>query len=352
MSRLRVLVVDDSLTARRHLVELLSEHPDIEVIGEAADGQGAIDLCQRLRPDVMTLDMVLPGKTGVQVTEHVMAYCPLPILIVSSSTNRADLMKTYDALAAGAVDVLDKPTAANPAWERELVAAVRRVARIRVIRHPRARLAGYAQNGAFEPVAAPEGGFRLVAIGASTGGPAAVLSILASLPADFRLPIAVVLHIGAAFGGALSEWLRAQLPFAVREAVDGEPVPAPGRCTVFLADGGRHLAVRGGVFRLTDDPERYSCRPSVDVLFESVAAELGPAAVGCLLTGMGKDGAAGLLALRRAGAHTIAQDEETSVIYGMPGEAARLGAAREVLPVQDIGPRITALSIQQGRTAS
>ena len=193
MKKIRVLVVEDSLTVRKRLVEVLAGDPGLEVVAEAADGQRAIELCQSLRPDVMTLDMMMPLMTGVPVTEYVMAYCPTPILIVSASTNRGELFKTYEALAAGALDVLEKPTAscAPGEWERNFIATVKLLSRIKVITHPRARLAQLrAPAGApeFPPRSVPSEP-RVVAIGASTGGPAAVLAILRELPATFPLPV-------------------------------------------------------------------------------------------------------------------------------------------------------------------
>ena len=177
---------------------------------------------------------------------------------------------------------------------------------------------------------------RAVALGASTGGPAALVDVLAGLPAPFPAPVFVVLHIGEPFGAAFADWLDGQTGHRVRYAADG--ALAAAERGVLMAPPDRHLIVRDGRLRLTTDPERHSCRPSVDVLFESLAREFGPAAAAAVLTGMGRDGAAGLQEVRRTGGLTIAQDEATSVVYGMPREAALLGAAEHVLPLQDIGP--------------
>jgi two-component system chemotaxis response regulator CheB len=180
-------------------------------------------------------------------------------------------------------------------------------------------------------------------LGASTGGPGALVEILQTLPLTFRVPLLIVLHINEPFGTAFAEWLDGQSALRVRYATDGEPLAAVGG-RVVMAPPDRHLVVRDGRLRLTHDPERNSCRPSVDVLFESLAQEYGSSAAACVLTGMGRDGAAGLLAIRRAGGLTIAQDEATSVVYGMPQEAARLGAASRVLPLPEIGGVIASLS--------
>lgn len=363
MSKLRVLVVEDSLTVRKRLCDILAGDPGIEVVGEAEDGKSAIEACLRLRPDAITMDMMLPLMSGLAATEYIMAHCPTPILVVSASTNRGELFKTYDALAAGAVDVLDKPLgdASDAAWEHKFIDSLKMVARIRVITHPRARLGAMGQR--LQPAAAAGPGiatatavattatppFQVAAIGASTGGPGAIVDVLRGLPPEFTLPVLLVLHINEPFGTAFADWLDGQTPRRVAYARDGEPVAsATGR--VAMAPPDRHLRVEGGRFRLTREPERHSCRPSVDVLFESVAAGYGATAIACLLTGMGRDGAAGLLQIRQAGGMTFAQDEATSVVYGMPREAALLGAACRVLPLGDIGAALAALQpLRRGR---
>jgi two-component system chemotaxis response regulator CheB len=289
--------------------------------------------------------------TGLGATEYIMAHCPTPILIVSSSMNRGEVFKTYEALAAGAVDVLEKPSGSEPegTWEAELVRTVKLVARVRPVTHPRARLGVLGQRRPIGPVLTPDAAPRdrrcqIVAIGASTGGPGALLSILRAIPTSCRVPIVIVMHITEPFAASFAEWLDGQTPFRVGYAASGTLVSTCiGRVT--MAPPGSHLVVRNGRLLLTTDPERHSCRPAVDVLFESLAIEYGPATVACLLTGMGRDGAAGLLQIRRAGGLTIAQDEATSVVYGMPREAAMLGAVERVLPLAEIGPALALLAV-------
>lgn len=369
MKRIRVLVVEDSHTIRRYLVDVLRRAPDFEVVGEAADGEEAIRLCEKLRPDVITMDIVLPGLSGVAATEHIMAWYPTPILIVSASVNRGEALKTYDALAAGAVDLVDKPRTTEPRaeWEAEFLSRVRMVSRIKVITHPRGRLRGDARSPANLPPAgngnlrispaadlrpspaftpASAGAIRAIAIGASTGGPAAVADILRALPPDFSIPLLIVIHVSELFAFALAEWLNTQSNLPVRFAIEHEALPSPGQPSVLLAPAGSHLILEAGLLRLRKTRERHSCRPSVDELFESVAACLGRAAACVLLTGMGRDGAEGLLAARAAGCLTIAQDEASSIVFGMPGEAVRLNAASRILALDQIGPALAGLSVK------
>ena len=345
---IRVLVVEDSLTMRHHLRASLARDPELEVVGEAADGAAAVEACARLRPDVVTMDIMLPGMNGLAATEHIMADTPTPILVVSSA-DRHELFNTYDALAAGAVDALEKPRGddSDATWGQRLCYAVRLVSRIRVITHPRAKMHGRRAVAPAVPLPVPAvlpepaAPLSVIAVGASTGGPGAITELLQGLPSAVDTPVLVVQHIAASepFAVAFSDWLGGLVDRPVAYARDGQPLASmTGR--VVLAPPDRHLVLDRGLLRLTDGSPRHSCRPAVDNLFESVAREAGAAAAGCLLTGMGRDGAAGLLALRRAGAVTFAQDEASSVVYGMPREAAALGAAAHVLPPDQIGRRL------------
>jgi two-component system chemotaxis response regulator CheB len=289
--------------------------------------------------------------SGVAVTEYVMAYYPTPILIVSSSVNRGELYQTYDALAAGAVEVFEKPTGNDPdgVWERGLVSSVKIVSRIRVITHIRGKLGSSGRIPA-DPVTIETRNRAtrkiVIAIGGSTGSPAAIVEILQGLPAGFPIPILLVVHIGDLFSATFAEWLDGQSTLRVRYARDGEALPALGQAGVFMAPPGLHLVVQNGKLRLTSDRERNSCRPSVDVLFESLAKEMGGETAACLLTGMGRDGAAGLLALRHAGAFTMAQDEASSVVFGMPREAIEMGAVDRVLAVDQIATALAAVAFE------
>ncbi len=350
--RTRVLVVDDSATIRDRLCDVLQSAPGFEVVGSADNGEMAVELCRQLQPDVVTMDMMMPGLDGLAATERIMASCPTPILVVSASFNRAEVFHTYDALAAGAVDVLDKPTGdeAPGEWERRFLSAVRVVSRIQVITHHRGRRRSLARGAtpadAHRP--APRE-MAVIAIGASTGGPAAVVELFRHLPVAIGVPVLLVIHLNPQFGHAFADWLDAQSPWRARFARDGEAL-ASSIGTIMLAPPGLHTRVEAGRVRLDDGPERFSCKPSVDVLFESVALEFGADVAAALLTGMGRDGAAGLLAIRRAGGETIAQDEATSVVYGMPREAAVIGAAQRILPLPEIAPALGRLALAKTPT--
>jgi two-component system chemotaxis response regulator CheB len=357
MPKLRVLVADDSATVRKRVVDTLASDPDIELVGEAEDGRRAVELCRLHRPDIITMDMMMPVMNGLAATEHIMAHHPTPILIVSASINRGELFKIYDALAAGAIDVLEKPTGEEleGVWERRLLSAVKLVAKIKVITHLRARLEPQRRRQSDVPARLHHPGrsarpLDVIAVGASTGGPGAIVEVLRKLPAYFQVPVLIVLHMNEPFGSAFTEWLDRQLDRQVFSPDNGTAVDS-ARGRVVVAPCGKHLVVRDGRMFLTLEGERHSCRPSVDVLFESIAENYGASSAACLLTGMGRDGAFGLLKIRNAGGVTIAQDEASSVVYGMPREAMILGAATHVLPIGDIGPRLVALQDTEMETA-
>jgi len=338
--RTRVLVVDDSLVAREMLKHILGSDPGIEVIGTATDGAEAVEMTAALRPDLVTMDIHMPRMGGIEATERIMAYSPTPILVVSSSVYGEGVGRAFDALACGALDVVLKPAPRDWAGldeiARDLVRRVQMLARVRVITHVRGRQAGRRAAAAHTEHRSGS----VVAIGASTGGPSALREVLGGLPAGLPAPILVTQHIADGFIPGLVEWLDAACAIRVREADGGRPLE-PG--TAYLAPTGRDLVLDGGVVRLDQPAAGQVHAPSADVLFESVAQSCGNAAVGVLLTGMGADGARGLRALRDVGAATIAQDEATSVVFGMPRSAIELDAAGQVLPLGEIADAVAAL---------
>lgn len=334
-----MLAVDDSAVAREYLVYLLGQDPALEVVGVARDGVEAVQQAERLRPGVIVMDVHMPRMDGYEATRQIMERVPTPIVIVTASGSRRDVAATMDALKAGALTVLEKPLGfVHPGYEesaRHLVETVKAMAEVKVVRRwPR-------RDRSEQPPplsAGPGQKIRIVAMAASTGGPPVVSEILAQLRRDLAVPVLLVQHIARGFVEGLAEWLGLQTELRVKLAVAGEPVTSG---TVYIAPDGHHMAITThGRIQLAAELSGDGFCPSASRLFDSVAEAYGPAAMGVLLTGMGRDGAEGLLRLRQAGGVTIAQDEPSSVIFGMPGEAIRLGAAAYVLAPEDIARAI------------
>lgn len=337
---IRVLVVDDSDTVRNRIVEILQGSPGFQVVGQARDAATAVRLCATLCPSVMTLDLVLPDRDGLEVTREVMDCCPVPILVVSSRAARAGLVDANDVLAAGAMAVLDKPEAdTSPAdWERDLVRQLRILAGVPAIRRIRRRSSDPPSLAARSP--------RLVVLGASTGGPAAVHKLLELLPQDFTLPIVAVIHTATGFDERLATWMDGTGGARVTLAEPG-PLPKRGQKQLLLARAGSHLVLRRQRLVLSGDPPIRGCRPSVDALFGSAAEALGAHTVGCLLTGMGSDGADGLRKLRDVGATTLAQAPESCVVGSMPRAAMEAGAAAWVGDLPSLARCLQHLAVEK-----
>ncbi|MDY0981149.1 MULTISPECIES: protein-glutamate methylesterase/protein-glutamine glutaminase [Stenotrophomonas] len=346
----RVLIVDDSAVVRQMLSEILASDPAIEVVGTAADPLLAREKIKRLAPDVITLDVEMPRMDGLAFLENLMRLHPLPVVMISSLTERgADT--TLQALALGAVDFISKPkfdvARGLQGYAEEIIGKVKMAARSRVRTLARPSTPRITLD-AVPPSPARSIQFRttdrLIAIGASAGGTEALRVVLEGLPADAP---AVVLtqHLPATFSTAFAERLDRHSAMSVREASDGEAV-LPGHA--YLPPGGKHLRViRDGArwrCRVDDGPAVNRHKPAVDVLFRSVAESAGANAIGAILTGMGDDGARGLLELKNAGAPTLVQDEATSVVWGMPGAAFKLGATEEQVPLERIAERLMALA--------
>jgi two-component system chemotaxis response regulator CheB len=342
---IRVLIADDSPTARALLGAILASDPEIQIVGEARNGAEAVELTQSLRPNLVTMDIAMPQLDGFEATKEIMITAPTPIVIVTASSALRDVENSMHALRVGALAIMPKPPGPeSPAFDaatRELIANVKAMAQVKVVRHW--RLPDEAARAAppRPPVARTAGPVRAVAVATSTGGPAALHRLLAELPGDFAAPLLVVQHITRGFTAGLAEWLNKVSDLHVKLAEAGEALRPH---TVYVAPDNRHLGVAGGsTVLLSDAPLVGGFRPSGTFLFESAARAFGPALVAVILTGMGDDGVAGLRAVRQAGGRVLAQDEGSCVIFGMPGAAVAAGVTDAVLPLDAIPARLVEL---------
>lgn len=363
---IRVVVVDDSAMMRRFITDMLQRDPAIQVVGVASNGREAIEVVQRLRPDVVTMDVRMPVMDGVATTEHLMAYCPTPILVLTASLASYEMDITFKMLGAGALEVVEKPHGSDArALEhaaRDLVRRVKILSRVKVVTHLRGRRRTPGNDSTAPPAfpahqapahdippasssnvvssthSAPDAPLSpVIVIGASTGGPRVIRQIIAGLPRAFPAAVLVVQHIAEGFSEGMAEWLASIGALPVHVAREGSPIHAG---EVLIAPDRRNLLVtHHGTVHLSDAPLLIQ-RPSIDVTMQAVAEVYGSRAVGVLLTGMGRDGAYGMRALYRRQAYTIAQDEASCAIFGMPRAAIQLGAVREVLPPEAIALRL------------
>ena len=357
---IRVFLVDDSPLALVMLKRMLATSPDIEIVGTARNGVEALAQFERTKPQVICTDYHMPDMDGLALIQQAMEVFPRPILVISSTIEPTERHKAFPLLAAGAVDVFPKPTASTPfdIAAAELVRKVKMLSGIRVISRRASNVANAVASGAVvshppfgarRPEAAPPvlrprkpSLIRLVAVGASTGGPAVLQSIFTSLPANFPCPIVCVQHISSGFLTGLVDWLASQCRLRVKIAANGE-VAVPG--TIYFPQESTHLEVdRLGRLTHSNAPPVDGHKPSVTATFESVARSFGHSSLAVLLTGMGSDGAAGLESIMRAGGTTIAQDEATCVVFGMPKQAIQRGAAHFVLPPDEISQYLVRLA--------
>ncbi|MEA3187172.1 MAG: two-component system, chemotaxis family, protein-glutamate methylesterase/glutaminase [Chthoniobacter sp.] len=330
---IRLLIVEDSAASRELLQHIFGKDEGIEVAGVARDGEEAVALAAELGPDVITMDIHLPKLNGFETTRRIMESNPAPIIIVSASADPGDVRKAFQVMDAGAVAVLETPRGLgdprHDAMAAKLVRTVKLMSEVRVVKRTRRSLPPTNEPVAVATPVQTNRQIDLIAIGASTGGPPALHTILSGLKTTDRPPILIVQHIAGGFVQGLVDWLAQSTGLSVVLASDGVR-PLPGH--VYIAPDELHMIVeKSGLIALSDHPPDNGLRPAVSRLFESVAEVFGPAAVGVLLTGMGVDGAAGLKQMRDRGAVTFAQDRESSVVFGMPGEAVKIGAAEHVL---------------------
>lgn len=346
---IRVLIVEDTRTVAEFLAHVLASDPRVQVVGVAVDGEAAVEAAQQLRPDVITMDVHMPKMNGFDATRRIMELCPTPIVIVCGALTTDEVAINFHAMEAGALAVVARPHGPghehHEATVKELVSTVKLMSEVRVVkRWPR-----HKSPMASSPPAVPEirrqpGAIQVIAIGASTGGPLALQTILAGLPKDFPFPLLIVQHMTPGFVQGFVEWLGRASGFAVRIAVNGEPI-LPGQA--YIAPDDFHMGVRPDHRILLARQQQRSANglcPSVSFLFASVAQVFGGNAVGILLTGMGRDGVDELKQLRDAGAVTMAQDESSSVVHGMPGEAIQIGAAQHILPPQAIARTLVTMA--------
>ena len=342
---IRALIVDDSPSIRTILEMMLSDLPDIQVVGQAIHGAEAVRMVLRLHPDVVTMDIRMPVMDGLEATSQIMSVCPTPIIILAGGVDADDEI-AFRALEAGALTVIEKPSgllAKNFDVVREqLISTIRTMAGLKVLSRSKASfsannvgpMTAMLQSMVTRPV-------RLVAIAASTGGPPILKYIFDNLPKEFSIPIVVVQHVLETFAQGMADWLNSSSALTVVTAVDQERL-VPNR--VYIAPGGAHLVVTpGGRLHLDTSAPLKGHRPSATMLFDSVAKVFGKDAVGIILTGMGDDGVEGLKNLGKAGAHIIAQNEESCTVFGMPKMAIDAGTVDEILPPMEIVSRLVKL---------
>jgi two-component system chemotaxis response regulator CheB len=339
---IRVLVAEDSPTARRLLVEMLTSDPGITVVGEARNGLEAVEMAERLRPDLITMDVQMPELDGLEATMRIVGKVPTPIIIVSSQANASEVELSLEATRAGALMVLPKPEGPlSPRFreqQEQLVAMVKAMSDVKVVRRWGASTPAKGHRAIGTPPSRSAERPRVIAIGASTGGPAALRDVFSVMPPNFSLPVLVVQHISKGFVNGLANWLAANTRLQVRVATASD-VAKPG--VVYLAPDDQHLGIReDGRIELTSGPPIGSFRPSATHLFQSAARAYGGRVTAVILTGMGDDGVTGLRAVHAAGGLVVAQDEASCVVYGMPREAVRAGVVTVVLPLSEIASRL------------
>ncbi len=344
MSRIKVLIVEDSLVVRELLKHIIGADPRFEVVAAVESAEQALAVMDAVTPDVISLDIRLPGMNGLEFTLQVMRSRPTPIVVVAANVDDDELGIAMNALRAGALSVVEKPVGvANLAFDamaERLKTQLAIMSQVKVVRQGIDRGLRFGTPEAPPPRRGAQG-YGMVGIVSSTGGPQALVQLMGALGPAFPLPILLVQHITASFLEGFVAWLSGVTPFTAVVAAGGE-VPEGGH--VYVPPPDRHLGLDGGRLALLDEAPVCSQRPSGSVLLRSMAKGLGRRGIGVILTGMGADGADGLAEMKKAGAYTIAEDDSTCVVYGMPAAAAKLGAAKEMLPLPSIATRLLQLA--------
>lgn len=356
MEKIHVMIVEDSSVVRQFLTHVIGSDPRLEVVAAVDSGEAALRVLHRVSPDVISMDIHLPGINGYEATRQIMEEKPTPIVVVSGSIDRSEQKSSIQALRAGALAVIEKPAGTShedyEALAERLCTQLAIMSQVRVVRQRFNRDSRLppADDGFLLPhsptlIPPAAGPFDMLGIVASTGGPGALQTVMNALGSDFPLPVLVVQHITMSFHDSLVAWLGDVAPQRVVTAAMGQ-VPQPGH--VYVAPADRHLELDGPALVLRRSEPVCAQRPSGTLLFRSLARSLAGRVLGVLLTGMGEDGAEGLKEMRSAGGYTIAEDESTAVVYGMPAAAVRLRAVCELLPLGEIGPRIVKLVSRGG----
>jgi two-component system chemotaxis response regulator CheB len=351
-SRVKVMVVEDSLVVRQLLAHIIASDPRLVVAAAVGSAEEALREIGRVRPDVISMDIRLPGMDGLEATRRIMSEQPTPIVVIADSIEDSSLKISMNALRAGALTVVEKPvglsTTGYAAIASTICTQLYIMSQVPVVRQRSFapwREAQASPAPRHEPEWSPARP-SIMGIAASTGGPPALAKVLSALPRDFPLPVLLVQHMGAPFMEGFASWLNGLVPLEVRLAQDQE-IPTPGR--VYVAPGDRHLLLSpAGPLKVSAETPFGNQRPSATLLFQSMARSAGRRSLGVILTGMGEDGAQGLVEMRQAGGYAVAEDESTAVVYGMPAAAARLGGVSVSLPLDLIAPRILRLARGEG----
>ncbi|MCB5175073.1 chemotaxis-specific protein-glutamate methyltransferase CheB [Microvirga lenta] len=346
------MVVEDSLVVRQLLVHIIARDPRLVVAAAVGSAEEALREIGRVQPDVISMDIRLPGMDGLEATRRIMSDHPTPIVVIAGSVEDESLKISMNALRAGALTVVEKPVGLTSAGFDGIAETICTQLYI-MSQVPVVRQRSFAWRPNAQPAPVQKRDWErsplrpsIMGIAASTGGPPALAKVLGAFPADFPIPILLVQHMGAPFMEGFASWLNGLMPLEVRVARDQE-IPAPGK--VYVAPGDRHLLLSpAGTLQISASPALASQRPSATLLFQSMAKTVGSRGLGVILTGMGEDGAQGILELRQAGGYTVAEDESTAVVYGMPAAAVRMGGVSASLPLDLIGPRLLRLTRGDG----